>query len=59
MARPPPRPRSRWVQALGTNHPATDYTNEPLLTLLYNTTRDDVIYALKQCAKRGHSLEPG
>lgn len=46
------------AQALGTNHPSTDYTNEPLLTLLHTTTRDDVIYALKQCAKRGHSLEP-
>lgn len=26
--------------------------------MLHTNSRDDVIYALKQCAKRGYSLEP-
>lgn len=46
------------LQSLGTNHPSLDYANEQLLSLLHSQTRDDVIYALKQCAKRGYSLEP-
>lgn len=47
------------TQALGTNHPAGDYQDVPLLAYLAETSRDDLIYGLKQCAKRGHSLEPG
>ena len=46
------------LQALGTNHPTAEYTNEALLTLLHTHSRDDVIYALKQCAKRGFPMEP-
>ncbi len=43
---------------MGTNHPTVEYTNEALLTLLHTHSRDDVIYALKQCAKRGFGMEP-
>ncbi|GAB4818237.1 hypothetical protein N2152v2_005283 [Parachlorella kessleri] len=46
------------AQTLGTNHPTVEYTNEALLTLLHTHSRDDVIYALKQCAKRGFGMEP-
>ena len=44
-------------QALGTNHPLSDYQREDLVMLLAGTTRDDLIYGLKQCAKRGHALD--
>ncbi|PSC76919.1 DNA topoisomerase III (plasmid), partial [Micractinium conductrix] len=44
--------------ALGTNHPAADYANSDLLRYLASSTRDDCIYGLKQCAKKGHALQP-
>ena len=52
----PPPPR---LQGLGTNHPASDYHNRPLLVFLEGASRDDCIYGLKQCAKKGHTLQPG
>ncbi|KFM22580.1 hypothetical protein F751_4224 [Auxenochlorella protothecoides] len=42
--------------SLATNHPSTNYQNDELLTLLSNITRDDVIYGLKICAKKGYLL---
>jgi hypothetical protein len=54
LSTPPPR-----LQGLGTNHPASDYHNRPLLVFLEGASRDDCIYGLKQCAKKGHTLQPG
>ncbi len=48
--------RSITVQSLATNHPSTNYQNDELLTLLSSITRDDVIYGLKICAKKGYLL---
>ncbi|KAL6778709.1 hypothetical protein ACKKBF_B04960 [Auxenochlorella protothecoides x Auxenochlorella symbiontica] len=42
--------------SLATNHPSTNYQNDELLTLLSSITRDDVIYGLKICAKKGYLL---
>jgi hypothetical protein len=47
------------LQGLGTNHPASDYHDRPLLVFLEGASRDDCIYGLKQCAKKGHTLQPG
>lgn len=47
------------AQGLGTNLPADDYRQEGLLQLLCACTRDDLVYGLKHCAKRGFALEPG
>lgn len=47
------------MQALGTNHPLSDYTGPELLALIGAASRDDLIYGLKQCAKLGHTLAPG
>eukprot|EP00887_Chlorella_sp_A99_P003669 scaffold7.g3669.t1 len=44
---------------LGTNLPVADYQQQPLLDLLATTTRDDLVYGLKQCAKKGFVLAPG
>ena len=54
----PPRPPAL-PQTLGTNLPAADYADRELLSFLESTTRDDCIYGLKQCAKKGHTLAPG
>lgn len=43
-------------QNLGTNHPASNYHNEELLSFLAGVSRDDVIYGLKACAKKGYAL---
>lgn len=51
--------RSPTTQSLGTNHPASDYANRELLAFLESASRDDCIYGLKQCAKKGHALAPG
>jgi hypothetical protein len=53
-----PQP-SPLLQTLGTNHPASDYKDEPLLEFLGATSRDDVIYGLKACAKKGLPLRKG
>lgn len=48
-----------YPQTLGTNHPAADYADRELLGFLESASRDDCIYGLKQCAKKGHTLAPG
>jgi hypothetical protein len=43
-------------QSLGTNHPLADYDSPELVALLGSVSRDDLIYGLKQVAKRNLAM---
>lgn len=43
-------------QSLGTNHPLADYDSPELVALLGSVSRDDLIYGLKQVAKRNFAM---
>ena len=54
----PPAALLSVAQGLGTNLPSSDYQRGDLLGMLAATSRDDLVYGLKACAKKGFALAP-